>query len=188
MKEIEKSWIEKGYHSFAFEGPTGLKIERLAKEVGKNKSSFYHLFADLEVFTTALLEYHLEQSAMIAEKESACRDLDELIAILVDHKIDFLFNRQLRIHRENLEFEQCFQRVNEMSLPAIIPIWSRIIGLSDQSHLAGLVFQLSLENFFLQITDETLNPIWLRDYFTNIKNLVGQFKMIGSDLSLDGSV
>lgn len=188
MKEIEKSWIEKGYHTFAFEGPVGLKVERLAKEVGKNKSSFYHLFADLEVFTTALLEYHLEQSKMIADKESACRDLDELIAILVDHKIDFLFNRQLRIHRENLEFEQCFQRVNEMSLPAVIPIWSKVIGLSDQSHLAGLVFQLSLENFFLQITDETLNPIWLRDYFTNIKNLVGQFKMIGSDLSLDGSV
>ena len=50
MKEIEKKWLEVGYRCFADRGPNGLKVERLSKKVGKNKSSFYHLFADLEVF------------------------------------------------------------------------------------------------------------------------------------------
>ncbi len=188
MKEIQKSWIEKGYRSFAFEGPNGLKIERLSKEVGKNKSSFYHLFADLEVFTTVLLGYHLERSSIIAEKESECCQLEDLIGVLVEHKIDLLFSRQLRIHRENTEFEECFLKVNEISMPAIVPIWSDIIELHDNSYLAELVLQLSLENFFLQITNETLDPIWLHDYFHKIKFLVSQFKKPGSIPSLDGSV
>jgi hypothetical protein len=69
---IRDCWIEKGYKIFAYEGPMGLKIERLAKIVGKNKSCFYHLFADLQVFTSVLLDYHLQQAKIVALKESAC--------------------------------------------------------------------------------------------------------------------
>ena len=47
-KEI---WIKKGYEIFAISGQNGLKIEPLAKTVGKSKSSFYHHFTDLELFT-----------------------------------------------------------------------------------------------------------------------------------------
>lgn len=157
MKEIEKSWIKKGYRFFAYEGPNGLKIERLSKEVGKNKSSFYHLFADLEVFTDRLLTFHLTQAKIIAEKESNSLDENELIEVILEHKIDLLFNRQLRIHRENKEFENCFHQINQISIPSILPLWKKIIGLSENTSLAQMVLTLSLENFYLQITDETLN-------------------------------
>ncbi len=180
MNPTKIPWIEAGYLTFAYEGPAGLKIERLAREVGKNKSSFYHLFADLEIFTSELLAHHLKQSKILAEKEASCTDLEELIEVILAHKIDLLFSRQLRVHRAQPEFEQCFTRTTEMSVPAVIPIWSKIIGLDDHSYLAELVLQLSLENFFLQITDETLNPIWLHEYFKTIQNMVGQFKRTGS--------
>jgi len=52
-KEI--NWIENGYKAFAYEGPTSFKVERLAKATNKNKSSFYHFFGDMEVFTNKLL-------------------------------------------------------------------------------------------------------------------------------------
>ena len=42
----EQLWITLGYNIFALEGINGLKIERLAKMAGKNKSSFYHFFVD----------------------------------------------------------------------------------------------------------------------------------------------
>lgn len=188
MTEVQLPWILQGYKTFAFEGPNGLKVERLSKGVGKNKSSFYHHFANLEIFTTELLKYHLVQAKIIAQKEAQSADLQDFIAILIDHKIDFLFNRQLRVHRENTEFENCFITVNELSIPSMIPVWKRIIGLSENSHLAGLVLNLSLENFFLQITDETLNQTWLENYFNNIKNLVEQFKNSKAVNALDGNV
>ncbi len=188
MKEIQRSWIEKGYLIFSEEGPKGLKIERISKVVGKNKSSFYHHFADLSVFTQVLLEYHLDQSVIVSEKESKCNDLGELIDVLIEHKIDLLFNRQLRVNRENEDFETCFEKVNEISIPGIVPIWSKIIELEERSHLAELFLQLSLENFYLQITEKTLNREWLQAYFERIKTLVRQFKSTGVVPALDGTV
>ena len=178
MKEIERSWIEKGYRVFAYEGPSGLKIERLSKEVGKNKSSFYHLFADLEVFTERLLTFHFQQAKIIADKESISKNERELIDIILDHKIDLLFNRQLRIHRDTPDFKSCFNKINQISIPAMLPVWKKIIGVSENTSLAQMVLMLSLENFFLQITDETLNETWLKTYFATIREMILHFRQL----------
>jgi AcrR family transcriptional regulator len=188
MKEIEKSWIENGYRFFAYEGPSGLKIERLSKVVGKNKSSFYHLFADLEVFMQRLLAFHLHQAKIIAAKESMSKNEQELTDIILEHKVDLLFNRQLRFHRENPDFKNCFDKINQISIPAILPVWKKIIGISDNTSLAQMVLTLSLENFYLQITDETLNESWLKTYFATIREMILHFKQVEQTKSVDGTV
>ncbi len=126
-------WIQKGYQIFAYEGPNGLRIERLSKEIGKNKSSFYHHFADLEIFIGILLRQHLDQGEVITDKEARCVSLEDLVDVLTEHKVDLLFSRQLRIHRESTAFEACFVKTNEITVPAIIRIWSDIIELKDDS-------------------------------------------------------
>ncbi|MEQ8238154.1 MAG: TetR/AcrR family transcriptional regulator [Cyclobacteriaceae bacterium] len=186
--ENQLTWIEQGYSIFASEGPFGLKVERIAKLVGKNKSSFYHYFADMEIFTSRLLKLHINQAKIIAEKESKTQSQEELIEILVTHKIDLLFNRQLRIHRENPSFETCFCQVNEITIPAIMGVWAELIGLQENTYLAKLVLNLSLENFYLQITEETLNQQWLHDYFEKLKQLVRAFKQSNIAPTMDGSV
>lgn len=183
-----QTWIDTGYVTFAFEGPHGLKVERLASAVGKSKSSFYHHFADLEVYTSELLGHHLVQAAIMAEKEAACVNLEGLIEIIEEHREDLLFSRQLRIHRENQEFMDCFCRTNEMMAVSITKVWSEILDLQDNTYLAGLVLKLSMENFFLQITDETLNHAWLSDYFHQLKAVVQEFKRNAKITALDGSV
>jgi len=184
----KQPWIKHGYRTFAYEGPTGLKVERLARQVGKSKSSFYHLFADLDLFISDLLDYHLERASLMAEREAQCTTESELIAVIIDHKVDLLVNRQLRFHRENPAFEKCFKAVNQMSVPALMPLWKQIIDLRDQSYLAELVLLLTLDNFFLQITDQTLNEEWLKSYMLHIRQLVRQFKQTGNLPQMDGSV
>lgn len=189
MKKAQQIWIEKGYQVFAYEGPQELKVERLSKSIGKNKSSFYHYFAELEIFISELLVYHFEQAKIMAAKEAQCTSRKEFISIILEHKLDLLFNRQLRIHRENPEFEACFVKINHFSTPAMIGVWSEIIGLKENSHLAELVLRLSLENFFLQITDETLNTTWLNQYFDQLRSLIQAFQKKEVSISvLDGSV
>lgn len=189
MKEdIIKPWIKIGYQTFAYEGPIGLKIERLSRGVGKNKSSFYHLFSDLDIFIEQLLEYHLEQVHLIAKKEYECSSKEELIEIIIEHKIDLLFNRQLRIHRENEHFSACFKKTNQISGQAMIGIWSEILNLQNNSYLAELVYQLSLENFFIQITDETINREWLNNYFDELSSLIKAFQKTKIPGFLNGSV
>lgn len=169
-------WIKKAYPIFAYHGPKGIKIERLSNEVGKSKSSFYHHFAELPLFIDTLLEYHMDQVKVIADKESECTTLEELISVLIEHKIDLLFNRQLRVHRENDGYRACFLQTNQIIGEAISDLWSEVLELKENIGLAQLVLKLSLENFFLQVTHETLNHSWLNNYFNELKVLIRNFK------------
>ena len=173
---LQLDWLQQGYTTFAHHGPEALKVERLARAVGKSKSSFYHHFADPEGFQESLLRHHLEKARLIAKKEAACQSLDDLIEVLLEHKTDLLFNRQLRVHRSHPVFERCFEGTTELTVPAILPVWKKIIGMEDQSYLAGLVLQLSLENFYIQLTPDTLNRAWLLDYFMGLQHLVRSFQ------------
>lgn len=173
LKENVKIWILVGYEIFSKEGPKGLKVEVLAKKVGKNKSSFYHHFADLEVFTEYLLNYHLERAIIIAEEERNCQNIiPELIQVLIQNKQDLLFNRQLRVHRENPFFEDCFEKASEEIGEAILEVWSKFLGLSENPQSALSVLKLGLENFYLQITEENLNYQWLKNYLQEFQKMV----------------
>ncbi len=174
---IKKPWVEVGYEIFASEGPNGLKVERLARLVHKNKSSFYHHFADLEVFTEHLLAYHLERSRIIAVRESQCKNVvPELLEVILEFKQDLFFNRQLRIHRNIESFRICFEKSSAEVGEAILDVWAETLGIGGNSHLAQMVLNLSLENFYLQITPATLNYDWLVAYIENLKAMIRAFE------------
>lgn len=170
-------WILSGYELFSQEGPSGLKIEVMARLTGKSKSSFYHHFADLEVFTEILLLYHRERSRIIAVQESECKNVvPDLLHVLIENKIDLLFNRQLRVHRNIPSFKECFESANTEVGGAILGIWADMLGLSENSHLASIILNLSLENFYLQITEETMTFEWLENYVSDLQAIVRAFQ------------
>jgi AcrR family transcriptional regulator len=172
-KEI---WIKTGYEIFALHGQAGVKIEPLAKAVGKSKSSFYHHFADLELFIDFLLKHHIEQSYIIAAKEQKATQVDpELINILVEHKTDLLFNRQLRIHQNIKLFSEILEKSNKIVGDAFVNLWAKALDLQLPRHKIEGVFTLALENFFLQINAENLNYSWLSAYFANLKQISHSF-------------
>jgi AcrR family transcriptional regulator len=171
-----KIWIRKGYETFALLGEKGLKIEKLAKEVGISKSSFYHHFADMEVFIEHLLHYHIEQSYIIAEKERNAQSINpDLITVLVEHKIDLLFNRQLRINQNIGSFARVLAQSNKIVGDAFVNLWVKDQGLQLTPKQVEGLFTLALENFYLQINPDNLNTKWLTVYFDNLNRIVGYF-------------
>jgi AcrR family transcriptional regulator len=176
MNESKEIWIKIGYESFAQSGQNGLKIEPLAKKVGKNKSSFYHYFADLELYLDELLKHHINQSKIIAEKEKKSKNISpELIDILVEHKTDILFNRQLRINRNHKKLLYTLEKSNEIIGNNFVMLWVRDLNLKLSVRQLESIFELALENFYLQINDDNLNHQWLSNYFNNLKNIVKNF-------------
>lgn len=176
MKSKRDKWIEAGYEIFALNGPSGLRIEHLAENVGISKSSFYHFFADLDCFIEELLEYHFRRAQMIADKENKCANIDpELISILVEHKLDLLFSRQLRIRKATEPYNSFFEKSNSSISSSIIDLWSKEIGLANKD-IAQDVFDLAIENFYMQISYENINYLWLSNYFRSIESVVASIK------------
>ncbi len=56
--DVKQKWLEKGYEHFALFGPEKLSINKISKEIGSSRASFYHHFGDIEVFIEELLDMH----------------------------------------------------------------------------------------------------------------------------------
>jgi len=176
VSKNELPWIEAGYELFAAQGPDGLRVETLARKVGISKSSFYHHFADIDVFTERLLEWHLDRAVEIAGRARDCRTFDpDFLHLLAEYPGDLLFNRQLRVHRENLSYQLCFTRANAFVEDAILPCWSAELGLAGKPELARSLFAVINDMFYQRVTRENLHYAWM-------KQLLGEIKAILTDM------
>jgi len=52
---LKEKWLEEGYEEFAQDGPENLSINQIAKKIGASRSSFYHHFAEIDLFIDELL-------------------------------------------------------------------------------------------------------------------------------------
>jgi AcrR family transcriptional regulator len=169
-------WITAGYTVFAQEGPEALKVEPLAKLVGVSKTSFYHFFSDMGAFRSALLAQHVAQSAVVGAKEKNCRNIDpELIGILLEHKMDLLFNRQLRIHQDVPEYAAALAESDKLVNDFFMLLWMRELNMQMNVQQLEGMFQLAIQHFYLQLTPENLNESWLREYFIQLRKIALQF-------------
>lgn len=177
--EKKSLWILKGYELCSVNGFDGFRIEQLARIVGISKSSFYHYFADFDCFLEDLFEYHFEQCAVLADKEKNCQNLyPDLIDILLEHKNDLLFHRQLRINRKNSRIEKALEKSNRILGNYSIMLWARDINHNlSQNQLDGL-FAIATDDFYMRINEKNLNREYLNTYFKSLgqtsKRLVGQ--------------
>ena len=171
--QSEQPWIEAGYRIFALAGPDAIRIEQLAREVGISKSSFYHHFADVPVFIERLLYWHSLRAQEIARKARVCRTVDpDFLRLLAAHDMDLLFNRQLRIHRNNMAYQLCFQRANSVVEDEIESIWAEALGIPDQPRIARNIFSVVSDLFYQRVTRETLNYAWMVAFLAEVNGFM----------------
>lgn len=169
-------WIQAGYSCFSKAGLQGLKVEAMARQAGISKSSFYHHFADVELFTERLMQYHLQQVSVLAAKERQVRCIDpELIDVLLQHEDDLLFSRQLRFAQQHPLLAHTLQRSNELVGTDFIRIWKADMRLQLTDIQLLALFTLAIENFFLQLHPGRFNRLWLQQYFSHLKQLAAAF-------------
>lgn len=91
-------WIKLGYQSFATGGARGIVVEKLAKMLSCNKSSFYWHFKSKEAFIAEIIQFWIaEETTKIISQTNTCRSPEEKIIRLIelafkqDEYIDFIF-------------------------------------------------------------------------------------------------
>lgn len=172
-KTISNEWILAGYALFAEGGLAALKVETMSKRVFKSKSSFYHQFADMDFFIQQLLDYHLVRAQELADRMEALPQLlPDAGLLLVEAKEDLFFNKQLRIHRQIPQFVACFERANRIEEGCFLPLWENALRLGGNKQVAAGLFDLAVENFYLQITPENFTLQWFEKFIKEIAALV----------------
>lgn len=166
----ELPWIEAGYSVFALQGPEALKVEQLARQVGISKSSFYHHFADLPVLIEVLLRYHQQRAQAMAVKAATCRSFNpDYVRIMVAHRLDLLFQRQLRMRRHELEYQECFNKAHHLVMEVVMPLWAESMGLPGQLPAAREMLAVVTDVFYQRLTNDNLTDEWVVDLLNEIE-------------------
>ncbi len=135
-------WIEKGYEHFALYGPENLSINKISKDVGSSRASFYHHFGDVEIFIDELLtrHWHIIEAFNELGKEEFKVLIPDLYDALGEYTIPLQFNLQLFHHRSTPGFNYLFIKSYESSARSFaLELFANHLGLtqsdSDVYHL-----------------------------------------------------
>jgi AcrR family transcriptional regulator len=173
MPDNKEIWISEAYQLVASVGFDKLSVESLARQVGKNKSSFYHYFGDLELFENVLLDYHINATKDFASEINKCQSLNpDVLILMIQMKIDLFFHKQLRINREKSSHKACFEKSYQIFQDAIFDKWIAFLGLSNQKFFGEALLNLASENFLLRITPANFTFDWLVAYVSEFAEMM----------------
>ena len=167
---IDQPWIEAGYSLFSKEGRAGFKVDLIAKSIGISRSSFYHHFADTEVFMEKLLSYHATRAKRASEKVKFCKIMDpDFLLLMVEEKEYILFNKQLRANRDIPLYKTSFEAAIGIMTIAAMPIWCEMLGLELKQDVALKCFGMTADVLFHRMTSENMNYEWLKSFLDEMK-------------------
>lgn len=168
-------WVIAGYEEFALHGLDGIKVERLAKKLNRNKSSYYHFFLEQPFFYESLIDHHVKVSQLIKTRMSQIQSFDpDFLQILLDFRTAILVHSQLVTYRKIDLFAKYYGLVNLIVETAVIPKWSEYIGLKSNHKVAAKLFEIFQDMFYSRITPELMNEDFLRGVITEAKSVTAQ--------------
>lgn len=171
-----QDWIVQGYFLFGMEGLEGIKVERLARSLFMNKSSFYHYFGDRDTFLEHLMNHHQKLASVIAQELSAMKEfVPEFVSLLLKYKATILVHMQLVRYRDSFLFQQVYEEINEKFESALLPSWSVYLGIPHNPEFARKYFAQARGMFYSKITNERMNEIYLRELVEEVKGLMQEF-------------
>ena len=185
MSVAEKTrqlWIEKGYEHFALYGPDKLSINKISKEIGYSRASFYHHFGDIDVFIDELLNFHWEicnQFNLTGKKE--CKNFyPDLYVLLAQNPIPFKFSKQLFINRNKPIYNYLFVKTyNESSKTFILKLFSEQFNLKNNEETNNLWTTVG-ESWYSRLDTNDLSAEKMQQIAKDVMNSV--LKFASSDL------
>jgi len=126
-------WLKTAHTQFAKYGESALRVDALSKVVGKSRSSFYHLFGDMENFKEALYDYALEVTRSFVEES---KDIDVYFPdygeVVIKYKDMLFFNRHLFLGRTtNARYAQLWKIISEITDNKTEELWMKMIDLEN---------------------------------------------------------
>ena len=181
--KTSKRWIEAGYELFASEGLEGIRVERLARIVGLNKSGFYHYFADFDNFSLELIKHHFAAFDIFLEDVDRCQNIDpEYISILIKHKVTIMGQIHLVRDRGSRLLNGTHKALDDKIDHTIQRIWANYIQMPDNLNLALEYHRLIRDVFYSRVNLENFNYQYLHNLAEEAKGMVS--KMIKEKIKI----
>ena len=170
-------WIEEGYNIFAFEGPEGIQVERLARIVSLNKSGFYHYFGDIDTFHQELFSNHKHKVDQYLSRLKEIKTVDpEYFELLIEYKVSLLFQVQLTRIKSNPEIVKLAEQIHQTQDSFLMPLWCSYLGVDGHSSLAMRDFDIVRHMVYSRMDFKKLD-------YKELQTLIGEARTVIRELT-----
>jgi AcrR family transcriptional regulator len=170
-------WIEAGYELFAREGHDGLIIEKLARQLGRNKSGLYHHFGDLEIYFSELIKHHFAVIENFCQEASKLQNFNpDYFKLLIKYKTSSLVQMQLRRRMDIPLYKETFNKVRKKTEKIILPLWSSYIHITDNPSLSQQLWDIQRDLFFMRVNLDSLDLEFLQQLTGDFLKIVELIK------------
>lgn len=183
LNRTKQIWIEKGYEHFALYGPDKLSINKISKEIGYSRASFYHFFGDMDVFIEELLDMHWQINQQFCSAGVLeCKKLfPDLYLLLEQYPIPMQFSKQLFLNRNNPAFNYLFMKAyNASARIFILKLFSEQFGLHHNDKDTYNLWLTVGESWYSRLDPDNLSAVKMQQLADEIMNSV--LKFTSSDL------
>lgn len=177
---MKEKWLEGGYSEFAEVGPEHLSINHIAKKIGASRSSFYHHFAEVDLFVDELLAQHLEICREFNEagKENCKNLIPDLYDLLAQYPTPLQFSRQLFHNRHIPRFNFVFVKSYQASADAfVLDLFAKHLDLHQPQNDLNHLFLTLGEAWYSRLHPQDLSAGTLRrhaeDILQDLSTLMG---------------
>jgi len=191
----KERWIEAGYDLFASEGLKEIRIERLARDLDLNKSSFYHYFGDIDHFFENIIQHHKECAERYIMEIGNCRKFDpDYLHVMLRYRQNMRLHLQLLSHRDKPGFLIAHREINRKVDQKLNPLWVAFMDMQNMPALAMKYFQFVRGRFYANFDIENMDYESLHSISIEARDLIRAMKEVpdhnlsGIKVLLNGSV
>lgn len=168
-------WAEAGYNIFAEEGIEGIQVERLARILQLNKSSFYHYFGDLDGFYEELIKLHQTKADLFLAHVATVKSIDpDYLMLLVQHRVPCLFHLQLIRSKDNPLFYNTAIEIDRQEDLLIGELWGDYLGIHNHPTLAVRYFDIVRDMLYARLGSKNFNYHVLHDLMAEARAAMQQ--------------
>jgi len=172
-----EDWINLGYRTFAEQGASGIIVEKMAKELKVNKSSFYWHFKTKDGFIKQLILVWIKNETeriinLSSSKKSGAQKLKTLFALVYkqDPFFDFIFHLK-RYARKEKKIQLIIDDIDNKRIKYTYDLLLEM-GYSKQE---AKIKSTILYKHFLGYHELMRNKTQKDDYLKVIKKEINQF-------------
>lgn len=174
----KKDWIKLGYALFAKDGLKGINIEKMAKILTCNKSSFYWYFKSKSVFIDEIVKFWIynetEQVINYADKGISIKDKMTnflTIAFKNDPYLEFIFYLK-RYAVKNKKYQIIIDDIDDRRLNYTANLFQELGYSKTEATVKASIFYKYLIGYHEMIRHKKQNKNYLKEVKTELKHFL----------------
>ena len=136
QRKTRKDWINAGIKALKAKGPDAISAEKLARQLGVTRGSFYHHFANIHAFNAAILDHWIQvnTSSPFAEAKSNAKTVAEELDELVEKSWHTDLQLEVAVRAwamTNRQVRECVENSDKYRLEYLIQLYQAVVGNKD---------------------------------------------------------